>query len=356
MLEQLVFCKDNILRLTGFMRTALPMDLLQKDYAEQTGKNPDYFLLKYLNSKVLIEEGTTLDNILLSLEPWEEMLSVYLDVDLKAYIEEYKKEKEVENNNDGWIGIGKTISFSTSYKKSKVRKLKTDRGTTFKTESITDEINNFEMEEEYYASYYNKGSNEHYSLSDMKRNIPVYIENRVKVFEFLSDEKTNEMLLLNKDAYSLEQIEGIRFISMNKNLFKSLSFSEFLNAIFTYGFSAYSPQMIKKQREEIKEAMENLDTSKFYTSEEVNKMFEEWDKEDEEDESKDEETILREIKEKRESKSPEEKTWYDYESERIEAIKERIGPKDKRVFRTESLINVKPPEHRLFGMILDKKD
>ncbi|WNN53242.1 hypothetical protein RIN66_04045 [Hafnia alvei] len=49
-----------------------------------------FFSTDFFFHAVMIEEGTTLANFFFAIEPWKELLTAYLDLDIGAYIDEVK--------------------------------------------------------------------------------------------------------------------------------------------------------------------------------------------------------------------------------------------------------------------------
>ncbi len=88
---KLIFCADSILRFRSDYdsTTALPLITLQNEIGK--GDDAPYFFLRFFRHEVLVEKGTTLANILLAIEPWQELLTAYLDRDVAAYIDEIRK-------------------------------------------------------------------------------------------------------------------------------------------------------------------------------------------------------------------------------------------------------------------------
>lgn len=333
MLEQVVFCNDGKLRLTGFMKQAIPIEILQKDYAERTGRSADFFLLKYLDSPALIEEGTTISDIMLSIEPWADLLSEYLESDVYAYIQEFKKDSDSEctTETDAWIGIHRTVNFSIRYKEDKDNEVKLDEGNisrddirryiSRKIKYTTELEDSFRMEEMLVASQYVKGKEIHYGLSyDPKyKNLPVFIDNRVKIHQFNNKDLTNDMKFINENAHTIKKTDFGDVISIEKELFDGLTLSDVLKAIFNYGFTAYSPKNYEYQNALIIKAVEG-------------------------DKTENDSEILEE--------SVSEDDWYEKELKRISDIKNSVAPYDDREMLMENIQLAKVPEERLYNKII----
>lgn len=335
MLDQVIFCNDGKLRLTGFMRQALPLELLQKDFAEKTGRKDDFYILRHLDTPVRIEEGTTLSHIMFAIEPWADLFGSYLRKDVQAYIEEFKKEIEVASESvvkaESWIGISRAIRFSIGYKeeetsKSERKSLRRSSGfiASLKHEKryTTEPEDQFEMEDALCAARYIKGEENHYGLSYKPeyRDLLVFIDNEVKLHQFIKNEPElkDEMFLINNSAHSIKKTEYGKVISIEENTLGGLTLAEVLKAIFIFGFCAYSPADAEYQ------------TSLIINSIEIHEA------------------------EKNGLEPPERivEDWHEREIKAISAIKDRVAPHDKRVITSENLKLAKTPEKRLYNKII----
>jgi len=59
---------------------------LEEMAALQTPNQASQFIVRYFENPVAFEQGATLSNFLLALEPWKDLLSLYTDRDIGAYI------------------------------------------------------------------------------------------------------------------------------------------------------------------------------------------------------------------------------------------------------------------------------
>ncbi|MCP6053667.1 hypothetical protein NL338_26135, partial [Klebsiella pneumoniae] len=73
--------------------------------------------LRFFHHTVLIEEGTTLANIFLAIEPWKALLAANLDRDVGAYIDEVRKPSGPTTWDIEWIGIDRRSSVYRAYKR-----------------------------------------------------------------------------------------------------------------------------------------------------------------------------------------------------------------------------------------------
>ena len=87
--SQLLFSMDNqrFLPLVEMARHQAPNQVPQ-------------FIVRYFDTPVSFEAGATLSNFLLALEPWQEILSLYTDRDIGAYIAACRKPMEVSPIKD----------------------------------------------------------------------------------------------------------------------------------------------------------------------------------------------------------------------------------------------------------------
>lgn len=329
MLEQVIFCNDGKLRLAGFMRQALPLELLQKDFAEKTAKRDDFYFLRYLDASVKIEEGTTLSHIMFAIEPWADLLGSYLGRDVNAYIQEFKKEADATSKpvveKESWIGIARAIRFSIGYKeeeesKSKRKSLGVRGLWKHKKQYTTEPEDNFDMEDALFAARYVKGEEEHYTLSYMPeyRDLLVFIDNEVKVHQFYKKDLKNEMFLINSAAHSIKKTEYGDVISIGEDKLGGLTLAEVLKAIFIYGFGAYSPKDAEYQTSLIVNCIETDEARKNGS----------------------------------EPPEPVVEDWHERELKSLSAIKERVAPQDAREITSENLMLAIVPEKRLYNKII----
>ena len=326
MLEQVIFCNDGKLRLTGFMRQALPLDLLQQDFAEKTGKRDDFYLLRYLDAPVRIEEGTTLSHMMFAIEPWADLLGSYLGRDVGAYIQEFKKEVDTTSKavvqKESWIGIARAIRFSIDYKeeeesKRKRKSLGVKAIWQHQKQYTNEPEDQFAMEDVLCAARYVKGEEDHYSLSCMPeyRNLLVFIDNQVKVHQFSKNDLKDEMFLINPDAHSIKKIEYGDVVSIEEDKLGGLTLAEVLKAVFIHGFCAYSPESSQHQTSTTVDMIQGSESEK----EQAKKAL---------------------------------SNWYDEEIKITSEIKERVSPKDSRVVMMEDLKQAIAPEERLYNKII----
>lgn len=333
MLDELIFCNDGRLRLTGFMRQALPLDLLQKDFAEKTGRKDDFYLLRYFDAPVRIEEGTTLSHIMFAIEPWADLLGSYLGRDVGAYIQEFKKDIDPTSKpvveKESWIGISRAIRFSIGYKEEETSK--SERESLRKSSGLiasmkherkytTEPEDQFEMENALCAARYVKGEEKHYTLSYMPeyRDLPVFIDNEVKVHQFSKSDLKDEMFLINRCAHSIKKTEYGDVVSIEDDTLGGLTLADFLKAIFIYGFGAYSPEDAEYQTSLIINSIEIEEARKNGT--------------------KPPEPIVED--------------WHEKTHKTISSIKERIAPQDARKITSENLKLAIAPEERLYNKII----
>jgi len=82
--HNIVFCKDSVLRVEFYKNgkpVFIPLENLQK-----TQNKDDLFILSWINSGFLVEEGTTLSNVIIALKPWFRVLDPLLGRDLSLFL------------------------------------------------------------------------------------------------------------------------------------------------------------------------------------------------------------------------------------------------------------------------------
>lgn len=263
MTQQIVFCSDAVVRVKEeFDSVMLPLVSLEKDKAEREGIAP-FFVLSYFKSEALIEKGTTLSDIILSIEPWADLLASYLKVDIRAYIKEIRKPSVVmPETKQSWIGIGRNIELSLGFKplEKQFDSSEEEMADIFRFGEMeeSDELeDNFSFIETFYASFYNTGETGHCSLSDIGKvkDVPVFIKNKLE----LCGVKTNSnQTLFNEKAHGLLKKKHNRMLEA-VSYFNPITFIDVLDAIFNNGFAAYSPEILKQQMEEMQRTLDQYD-------------------------------------------------------------------------------------------------
>ncbi|TCL06637.1 hypothetical protein [Sodalis ligni] len=244
----LIFCKDSILRFRSDYDdlTAVPLLSIQDCLEEENA----LFLLQYFRHRVIIEEGTTLSDMFLAIEPWAGVLAAYLDIDVRAYIDEIRKPSQVEAIFD-WIGIQKVTSVHRAYQHPDIHDGE-DLTSYFNRERIP--TKHFDIEAACTANGYKNGDKEHYSISgDIHtiKNVPVVISDRQILVSYGQD-KNNLLnhrhagvVVNNKTTY----IQGGIAFSLN----------EVMEALFNDGLFYFSPQIASHDMAKIKEMAEIIE-------------------------------------------------------------------------------------------------
>ncbi len=244
----LIFCKDSILRFRSDYDdlTAVPLLSIQDCLEEENA----LFLLQYFRHRVIIEEDTTLSDMFLAIEPWASVLAAYLDIDVRAYIDEIRKPSQAEAVFD-WIGIQKVTSVHRAYQHHDIQEGE-DLASYFNRERIP--TRHFDIEAACTANGYKKGDKEHYSISgDIHtiKNVPVMISDRQVLVSYGQD-KNNLLnhqhagvVVNNKTTY----IQGEIVFSLN----------EVMEALFNDGLFYFSPQTASNDMAKIKEMAEIIE-------------------------------------------------------------------------------------------------
>lgn len=244
----LIICVDSILRFRSDYDMAIAVPMLSVQ--EQLGKNDPFFFLKYFRNKVIIEKGVTISNIFLAIEPWQAMLSAWLEIDIAAYIAEIRKPSQEEPIFD-WISIQRITSVHRVYQRKDMKD----------NEKLSEYFNRehtptkyFNIESVCMASGYRKGDKEHYSISEYIheiKNIPVIASDR----QILIGYDDNNTDILNDKCFGIYDNRNIKYIQGTT----SFAFHELMEAIFNDGLFYNSPQTACHSLEMIKEMLEIID-------------------------------------------------------------------------------------------------
>lgn len=248
----LIFCSDSVLRFQSMMDgdTAYPMTILQ----DVIGENDPYFLLNFFEHDTVIEQGTTLTNVFLALEPWAKMLQAYLGKNVEAYIKAVRKPAEVSNDAKEWLGIYHATEI--------LRETSGRPASEFK--SIRDFFNQkrtptkrFRFESGFSACKFKIGDNERYSisggLSDIK-NLPIVLINEEAVAGFLG----GKVSLFDKGIIGVHESEYGSFIVGDTDF----SFREILVALFQKGLLFDTPEHADRVYEELTEVFSRIEQDK----------------------------------------------------------------------------------------------
>lgn len=333
MTQQIVFCSDAVLRVKEeFDSVMLPLVSLEKDKAEREGSNP-FFVLSYFKSEALIEKGTTLTDIILSIEPWADLLGSYLKVDMNAYIKEIRKPSAVSlEAKPSWIGVGRNIEISLGFKplEKQFDSSEDEMADIFRFGEMeeSDELeDNFNFIETLYASSYVMGEKGHGGLSDISKvkDLPVFIKNKL---ELCAIKESADQTFFNEKAHSLLKNKHNRMLEAVSH-FNPIAFIDVLDAIFNNGFSAYSPDLLKMQLQEIERTLDQYDDELVIedSEETMNAIFSESAQND----------IVNMITSQMEG-------W--------EHLKKEISARSDVVMRIGALKEAEIPEHRWYGDII----
>lgn len=246
----LIFCADAVLRFRSNHddTVAVPLLSIQKNLKE----SEHYFLLKFFHHHVLIEEGTTLANIFLAIEPWQVLLGAYLDRNIAAYIDEIKKPSQTPTWNIEWIGIYRSSLIHRAYESTAIREDE-DLASYFNRERIP--TSEFYIDSTCEASGFVKNSEERYSISgDIHeiKQLPVILYNKQVVSASLDRE--NQQHIFQVDMLGVHTNQYISFIVGETDFI----FYQVMEAIFINGLFYDTPQVAKNRHEEIKEIAENF--------------------------------------------------------------------------------------------------
>lgn len=244
----LTFCNDGILRIEGFLLDKVinyPLIDLQNLFKEN-----ELFLIQFFESPVSIENNTTLSNIILSLKPWYNLLTKFLDMDFV----EYEK-----------------ACFSLTTVKNKFDYLKVYKSISFVSPEFYNEKRGINLNQTYFGSLlggFNNNDNKDYSIDEYDfqslKNVPILIEERQKCKFTITG--ANVKNVFNK------KLKGIVNEDDNSHFYVSshFTFSELLKSIFIDGLYYKTPVTFEQEsmssiiNEEIRLTLEefNLDESK----------------------------------------------------------------------------------------------
>lgn len=246
----LIFCADSVLRFRSNYddSVAIPLLSMQKILEESA----PFFLLKFFRHRALIEKGTTLASIFLAIEPWQALLTAYLDRDVAAYIREIKKPSHLPTWDLEWIGVYRTTSIHRAYEYTAIEEGE-DLSTYLNRERIP--TPEFHVESTCDASGFVKNHKERYSLSgDIHeiKELPVILYN--KQVASASLDRENQIHIFQADILGVHTNKYSSFIVGETDFV----FYQVMEALFISGLFYHTPQVAKNRYEEIKEIAESL--------------------------------------------------------------------------------------------------
>ena len=253
----LVFCNDSVLRVKNYhdgKEIYYPLVDLQSYYEED-----ETFIIRFFQQNVFFEQNTTLANVILAIEPWQNILSKYTDRDVNAYCTACKKPSDAEQTFS-FLEISKLATFSRHYH---YLPMKDD-------EDLTDFFNNrnnriktdlIDIETRTTMCGFHHGDPEHYSAShiafDKIKHTPIIVASQQK------------NIFLGKESKKLtENIQGLFVDKRNITACYSpaeLSFCEAIYAIFIDGLFYHQPMTQERNdafNQELEDAMAEFEAEK----------------------------------------------------------------------------------------------
>jgi len=253
----LVFCNDSVLRVKSYHEDKeiyYPLSDLQSYYEED-----ESFIIRFFQQNVFFEQNTTLANVILAIEPWQNILSKYTDRDVNAYCTACKKPSDAEQTFS-FLEISKSSTFSRHYH---YLPMKDD-------EDLTDFFNNrnnriktdlIDIETRTTMCGFHHGDPEHYSAShiafDKIKHTPIIVASQQK------------NIFLGKESKKLtENIQGLFVDKRNITACYSpaeLSFCEAIYAIFIDGLFYHQPMTQERNdafNQELEDAMAEFEAEK----------------------------------------------------------------------------------------------
>ena len=256
----LVFFNDSVLRVKSYQNDKeihYPLLDLQTYYGED-----ESFIIRFFKQNVSFEQGSTLANVILALEPWQNIISKYTDRNVNAYCAECKKPSDA-NQLFSFLEISKSASISRNYEYPSIMECE-DFNDFFNNKNNRVKTNLFDIDSGTSMCGFQNGDNSNYSICHVAfheiKNTPII---------FTTQQKNS---YLDKDLNFLaEHIDGY-FIDKNKITScyspAELNLTEAISAIFIDGLFYHSPMTQARCdafNQEIKEAIAEFDTEEKVT-------------------------------------------------------------------------------------------
>ncbi len=229
----LIFCNDSVLRMKNYHNDKVILYPFLD--IQHFLKEDPIVILKLFRQPVNLEQGTTLANIILALEPWAKIISNYTDRDVQAYCDACRKLGGIEQEFS-FIEISKGL-YNNRHYNHLPRKEGEGLSEWLNRDDSHMKTSFFDLENSLSMCGFMEGDDSNYSMSvdfNKIRNTPVFIAN--KQHNIFSHGRSKE-ILLNQD------IDGVKTYS-NHSLFYSeaeLSFEELITAVFIDGLFYEKP-------------------------------------------------------------------------------------------------------------------
>lgn len=256
---EIVFCNDSVLRIKSEKSGKSIYYPLQD--IQTYLKEDDLCILHFMKQPATIEEGTTLANIILSLEPWNKIISYYIGRDLDAYCAACKKLGSTDQEFS-FLEISRYYSTGRVFKYAPLNDF--DNLNDYFNSNHRTPTDLFHAEECISMCGFNEGDNNNYSMSDCAfsklRNTPVILVSR----------QTNSFCLIDdKVKIFNNKIKGIHQDKKGSALYYSkaeFTLNDIIEAVFEYGLFYEEPMteesstafydMLQSSLEEAKELIE----------------------------------------------------------------------------------------------------
>lgn len=244
---KMIFCNDAKLKfevMKDKKRYLVPVDFFLKTIHRKTDNAIQ--LLEILKHSVYIQKGTTLGDILLALEPWQDAISSYTGRDVNSYIAEVKKlfsvePDEQEKYKDAWLDFQSVTIISQQkekFYKDNGEAVMGFFGRDYTREVVSKKLNTFsKVQDEVYQFHMYIGEDpQHYSIPDLRisRNIPVFINPNSYII-------THDDEVFTTENPAIHSVEKCRFIICKKYT-PTINFEDFIYSIFANGFFFHSPK------------------------------------------------------------------------------------------------------------------
>lgn len=253
----LVFCNDSILRVKNYhdgKEIYYPLADLQSYYAED-----ESFIIRFFQQNVFFEQNTTLANVILAIEPWQNIIAKYTDRDVNAYCAECKKPADA-TQTFSFLEISKSASFSRHYDYIPMKDDE-DLNDFFNNKNHRIKTDLIDIETSSTMCGFHRGDHQRYSAShiafDEIKHTPIIVANQQK------------NIFLGKESNKLtDSIQGF-FVDKNNITAcyspAELSFSEAIYAVFVDGLFYHWPMTKERNNafnQEIEDAMAEFDEGK----------------------------------------------------------------------------------------------
>lgn len=215
------FCKDGVLRAKYSDKSPMiPLEFIQKKLNQKDLS----FWSRWWESNVYFEDGLTVANFLICLEPWADFWGDITLKNVASYIKEVRKPYDISKEKEtplSWIGISYYTELDTSveYKKENDDLLDRDINAWLNSPKESKLTGEWDIHSSYRVSGYKEGEEEQYSIDytpmNELANVPIILNDQHLVY--ISDWRLKKHFEGKEHPIFVNNPFGVTVIERNNN-------------------------------------------------------------------------------------------------------------------------------------------